>query len=171
MNQPEMRSVPKAAHTLALLSAIGLVLVAFASVICITNPAVTVGLFLNSDAVTELPTFTTCGMMGITLLPLPLMILAIRCICCKQISAVSAKLYAILFGIFLLLPMASGLLRTVITTLTAHLAGSEALVTLSAVQNVIGLISPVSTISYVLLGCSVAIIAYAATVQNSFPAT
>ncbi|MDD5947141.1 MAG: hypothetical protein PUC41_05000 [Oscillospiraceae bacterium] len=169
MNQPEMRPIPKAARTLALLSAVGFALAALVRIACILNPAITAGLFLPTDASTEVPFFATCGMVGISLLTLPLLILTIQCAGCKQISSSSAKLYAVLFGCFLPLPLTSGLCGSAITTLTARLAGAEALATLSAMQIVIGFTDPMNTISYVLLGCSVAIIAYAATQQNDSP--
>ncbi len=172
MNQAEMRPVPQAAHTLATLSAVGLAFAMLINITCILNPAAVLPLFTSDTAemaAVEVPLFATLGIIGVSLLPLPLLILAIHNTSCKQISTSSAKICAVLFGCFMLLPMLSGMFNRMITVFTARTAGSLVLAKLSVTQNVAAAVGPLNTISYVLLGCSVAIITYTATLQKNFP--
>ncbi len=171
MNQAAMRPVPRAAHTLAMLSAIGFALAMLINITCILNPAAVLPLFTSDTAemaAAEIPLFATLGIIGVSLMPLPLLILAVHNTSCRQISTPSAKICAVLFGCFMLLPMLSGMCNRMITVFTARTAGSDALAKLSVTQNAAAAVGPLNIISYVLLGCSVAIITYAATLQSNF---
>ncbi len=169
MNQAVMRPVPQAAHTLAMLSAIGLALAMLINITCIIYPTIPTTLLGNGAYTVALPQFATIGMCAIALLSLPLLILAIHNINCKQISAPSAKMCALLFGLFLLLTMGDGIVQTLISAAVSKTAGSDVLVTLSCVRTVFSWTAPIATVAYVLLGCSVAIITYTATLQSNFP--
>lgn len=157
--------IPSITRTLSLCSAACLGLYTILRFLFTFVPQIPCSIMISDGTVTPLPQITIVLLSIVYSLSLTLVILAVYQATVKEISSSGALICVILFAVFVILQLLGDLMGSYIVTLTTVSGGVGSATTLSAIQKLISLFSPLATIAYVVQGCAVAIIGYTANEQ------